>query len=191
MATPDNESLDTEDESLDIEDEIENERLEQYYNKFYKTPSNTITLFFIYVDNNNVESLHEKSFHLNNDSKICSDELVFIINNHKTLHNKRYKLMTLLKYNFTMDPEEVLQMLSNSNEKNEFEKYLDVIGSYLVDVCFADTISLLEDVNALFLVYSRQTIDANNDKLERRRKNTKRVKFCDDSSKKQKTRKQI
>lgn len=177
------------DEFLASED-VENENLETYYNKFYKNQSDTVTLFFIYIHNNEVESLHEQSYHLNNDSKICSDELVYIINNHKILQNTRYRLMTILKYNFTMEPEEVLQMLNDPIEKIEFEKYLDVIGSYLTDVSFEDTISLLEDVNALFLVYSRQTVEASSNKLKAKIKgnNTKRVKFSNGSSKK--TRKQ-
>ena len=116
---------DDDDESLDTDDEIEQEKFEQYYNKFYKTASNTVTLFFIYVDNNEVESLLEKSFHLNEESKICSNDLVFIINYHKTLHNTRYKLMSLLKYNFTMEPDEVLQMLNDPVDKRD-DEYLDL-----------------------------------------------------------------
>ena len=103
-------TLSDSDDSFDDESVKDYQRLEKYYDNFYKTKPNTITLFFIYVDKNEVESLHEKKFILNEDSKICSDELVFIIKNHQILHNKKYTLTSLLRYNFTMEPDEILKM---------------------------------------------------------------------------------
>lgn len=169
----DDDSLDgdsIDDDSLDDDSVKEFQRLESYYDKFYKTKTNTVTLFFIYVDNNNVESLHEEKFCLNEESKICSDELVFLIKNHKILHNKRYTLTSLLRYNFTMDPDEILQMKQDSAGE-----YLDIIKSYLSDIHFADTVSVLEDVNALFFVFSRETLTHSGEK--QKRKKTNRVRF--------------
>ena len=177
-------TLSDSDDSFDDESVKDYQRLEKYYDNFYKTKPNTITLFFIYVDKNEVESLHEKKFILNEDSKICSDELVFIIKNHQILHNKKYTLTSLLRYNFTMEPDEILKMKQDYNGE-----YLDIIKSYLSDIYFADTVGILEDINALFFVFSRDTLLVDDKRLRKNKKKTNRVRFRDDLHKRTKKQK--
>jgi len=172
------------DDSLDDESVKEYQRLEKYYDNFYKTKTNSITLFFIYVDKNEVESLHEKNFIFNEESKICSDELVFIIKNHEILHNKKYKLTHLLRYNFTMEPDEILKM-----KQDYTGEYLDIIKSYLSDIYFSDTVDILQDINALFFVFTRDTFILDDNRLRKKNKKTNRVRFRDDLHKKTKKQK--
>ena len=140
--------MDSLDEELDdtwIEDFFS---MEKNYNKFYKEPCKYIDIFFIYVNNENkIELLKKNNINLNN-SKIDKEKIIYLIKNNQTINNKYYKLISLLKYNPTIEPELVI----NGSFENDGSQYLKS-ERYLNDIYFDDTIDLFQDLNSLFLIF--------------------------------------
>ena len=125
-------------------------KLESEYDDFYKEAPTAAEMCYIYVNaRNNVESVKKENFLLN-DSCIPREDLITMIKNHQTVSGKKYKLISIAKYNITIAPQDVIHMLDMDDDAGEdyltCEKYLNQIG-------FSDTVCVFQDVNALFFVF--------------------------------------
>ena len=138
------------------------ENMENEYDIFYKEKPKIIEIIYIYVDNNKeIEFIKKEDYDLNNEAKILKSNLIFLINDNKIMCEKKYKLLNILKYNFTIEPIEILHELrkldiadnDNNNDNNNDNKYLQNISA-INDVLFNDTIELFSELNTLYLIYA-------------------------------------
>ena len=178
----DDNSLD--DNSLD-DSFIENIKdLELNYKEFYKNKNSNVNLFFVYIGNSEVECLHKSKQMLSQGSKLLKDNINSIVKTHQSINKTKYKLISLLQYNLTLEPDELLDMM-NDDTMNDGGQYLHVIRR-IDDIYFENTINFLQDLNALFFVFSR---DYKNDTKHKR--NTKRIIFNSKYSKSKTRRKKL
>lgn len=124
------------------------EELEKDYQRFYKEPVETINLFFVYVNKlNNVENVIQDKLLLD-DSKINKLTLLDIIRTNNVKNDIKYKLISMLKYNITLNPEDIKPFVFDEIE----ETYLESIST-IDDLHFDETITILNDLNCLYFIF--------------------------------------
>ena len=133
------------------------ENMENEYDIFYKEKPKIIEIIYIYVDNNKeIEFIKKEDYDLNNEAKILKSNLIFLINDNKIMCEKKYKLLNILKYNFTIEPIEILhefRKLDIDISNNNNNKYLQNITA-INDVLFNDTVELFTELNTLYVIYA-------------------------------------
>lgn len=132
----------------------------------YKTQNTHIDVFFIYVGNKEVESVHKTNESLNDHAILQKQDVANMVRSHQYLNNTKYKLISLLKYNITLDAEDI-SALANSETNETHSAYLQS-AKHIDDIQFDDTLDFLQETNALFFVYSR-------DYKARDKRETKRI----------------
>lgn len=134
------------DSALDWIDEYKNE--EKQYELFYKEPVDNIKLNFIYVGiDNEVQCVNESSVLLTNNI-LNKDRLFELITKNKIKNKIRYNLKYLLKFNFCLEPSNIVPYLKDKINEN----YLTEI-KILDDIFFSSTISVMQDLNCLLFVF--------------------------------------
>jgi hypothetical protein len=137
-------------EQLDLDTTIidEFEKDDELYNDFYKDKIEQINLYILYVDNNNDLFHIKKDTATLNNGKLEKDDLKNLIRQYIKYQNKKYRLISLLKWNITIEPEEISDYLRN-DKKFDFIKSIRNINS----VEFEDSINLFHNLNSLYLVF--------------------------------------
>jgi hypothetical protein len=137
-------------EQLDLDTTIidEFEKDDELYNDFYKDKIEQINLYILYVDNNNDLFHIKKDTTTLNNGKLEKDDLKNLIRQYIKYQNKKYRLISLLKWNITIEPEEISDYLRNE-KKFDFIKSIRNINS----VEFEDSINLFHNLNSLYLVF--------------------------------------
>ncbi len=137
-------------EQLDLDTTIidEFEKDDELYNDFYKDKIEQINLYILYVDNNNDLFHIKKDTATLNNGKLEKDDLKNLIRQYIKYQNKKYRLISLLKWNITIEPEEISDYLRNE-KKFDFIKSIRNINS----VEFQDSINLFHNLNSLYLVF--------------------------------------
>ncbi len=137
-------------EQLDLDTTIidEFEKDDELYNDFYKDKIEQINLYILYVDNNNDLFHIKKDTTTLNNGKLEKDDLKNLIRQYIKYQNKKYRLISLLKWNITIEPEEISDYLRNE-KKFDFIKSIRNINS----IEFEDSINLFHNLNSLYLVF--------------------------------------
>lgn len=148
----------------------EYERLEKDYELFYKETVETIKLFYIYVSKDrHIEHLHQDDVILNN-GLLTKDKLLDLIKINKYKNGIKYHLKHLLKYNISLDPEEIQDFLNTKPDNDQLYSYLKPI-LLLDDLCFEKSITILQDLNCIYFIFIEA--DTQNTSKKHTRKNNK------------------
>jgi hypothetical protein len=124
------------------------EKDDNLYIDFYKDQIEQIELYILYVDNNNDLFHIKKDTATLNNGKLEKADLKNLIKQYINYQNKKYRLISLLKWNITIEPEEISNYLKNDKEF-DFIKSIRNINS----VEFEDSINLFHNLNSLYLVF--------------------------------------
>jgi hypothetical protein len=122
------------------------------YNEFYKVPVTSINIYLMYVNKDNeLEHIHSDKCLLNENGLLKREIIISFIKRYQLLFSIHYKLLSLLKYNIDLEPNEIkdftLEEISLSNKRFMYsEKYLE-------DIHFKDSINMFQDLNALFFLF--------------------------------------
>jgi hypothetical protein len=149
--TIDNASYDKNTEEILDSSWISNfEAIDSSYNMFYKDDVEFIHVNYVYLSNNNeIERVKCENIILPVKNMLTYDVLVSMVNDHK---EKIYKLAFMLKYNFSIEPEDVKFMKEHSLQNN----YLVEIDR-IDNICYERTINMFQDLNELTLFFTRST----------------------------------
>tara|TARA_B110001450_G_C17542524_1_gene449219 strand:+ start:362 stop:868 length:507 start_codon:yes stop_codon:yes gene_type:complete len=137
------------------------EENENSYNVFYKSQVDKIKIFSIYINPQRViEKIKQREFNLNT-NVISKYEIARIIKEHKTDEKISYKLISLLSYNNTLNPEYIKECIYNDVNPD----YL-TIHKTLNDITFDNSIKMFQDLSSLFLIFYElpKTLNKNNTK---------------------------
>lgn len=138
------------------------------YAEAHKIRNTHVDVFFLYVGNREVESVHKTTQTLDERSMLPKSHVANMVREHQSLNKTRYKLISLLRYNHTHEMEDIM-----NTEPDEPDRFLH-IETRIDDLYFADTINLLQGVNAMFFVFSR---DYPNRVKRENKGNTRRIIF--------------
>lgn len=129
-------------------------KTDKLYQDFYKDDIYYINLRVIYINiNNEIEKIKHESFLLNNLNKISREEVIEILKKNSLDNERRYILLSILKYNINLDPEEVNNYLNNRENK----EYLSIIKN-IDTILFEKTINMFQDLNDLILIFYEKPI---------------------------------
>ena len=83
------------------------EQTENDYASFYKEKIDSIKINYIYIDKtNSVDNIHQESIIIEN-GKLDKERIIDMIKRNMKKNNIDYKLISILKYNITLEPEHI------------------------------------------------------------------------------------
>jgi hypothetical protein len=157
-----------EDEDLNMNWIEEFEKDEEKYSIFYPDNIEDLTVSILYINNNKeLEKISEKKIKLDEGNKIHRNELITLIKQNERMDKQKYKVLSILIYNFSLQNDELKNFL-RYGEKYDFLTNLKHIDTYEMD----QTINCLHDINNLFILFYEDLPCSKNSS-----KQTKRVKF--------------
>ena len=125
------------------------EKTHDVYKDFYKTDLYFIHLTFIYINRNNeIDKIKNEPFILNKPNFVSHEEHVEILKKNLIDNNKRYSLLSILRYNINLEPDEITNFIKN-RENQQFLSVVKNIGS----VAFEKSIHMFQDLNELVFVF--------------------------------------
>ena len=130
------------------------ENTDKLYQDFYKDDLYYTNLQVIYVNRSSeIEKLKQESFLMTTPNFISREEILEILKKNSNDNGRRYTLLTILKYNVTLDADDVMGFLKN-NDDSEFLTVVKNIDA----ISFERTINMLQDLNDLiFIFYEKST----------------------------------
>ena len=154
------------------------ETMDNLYKDFYKEQIQNISLFMVYVDNENKISFVRRSSVPLEEGTLKKKHLIEILKEYMNYDSKKYRPISLLKYNIDISPQEINLYLKN---KDGFD-FLTVEKN-IKDIVFNDSITLFHDVNSLYVVFHESWKSFHNrtkkiyikKKLKKGRRKTKRT----------------
>ena len=173
--TEDEESInDFENDNNDFDADWINEfeKVDKDYASFYLEDLSYVKVTIIYINNNNeLEKIKEEKLLLRKPNNISREEIIGILKRNNVKDNKTFTIMTMLKYNFDLEPTEVRNFLLN----NDCSDYLSVVKD-VDEIVWNRTISMFQDLNNLFIIfYENEKIKMQQQKTDATK--TKRIYF--------------
>ena len=122
---------------------------EKDYNIFYQDNISYIKIYIMYVNKNKcLEKVKEKTIYLHTSNILTKEELKEIIMSYKKSENIHYRLISLLKHNIDIEPDDIAKSLKETYQYD----YTEPLKS-LDDIVFNKSITTFEDLNSLFFIF--------------------------------------
>ena len=165
------------------DDWIQNfEKKDKLYQDFYKDDLYYINLKIIYINKGSeIEKIKQDTFLMSKPNYISREEIIRILKNNSIDNNRKYTLLTILKYVINLDCDDIKSFLNSSDDYNfiSLVKNIDAIT-------FDKSISMFQDLNDLILIFYEKTLSQNTP-----HNLTKRILMTSSTRKKKHTRKTI
>ena len=186
-------------DEIDEIDDIDIEKIkkaEQAYNDFYKEPVTSIAVYFLYVSKAN-ELQHVKTSRclLAENGVLKREIIISFIKRYQHKFAIKHKLLSLLRYNIDLEPNEITDFLEEDIDLND-SRFI-TSEKYLNDVIYKETINMFQDLNALYFIFYEETPNAAHHNQHTRRviltavAHKTRRNMCKDKKKNLKIRKEI
>jgi hypothetical protein len=137
------------------------ENIDKLYKDFYKDDVYYINLSIIYVNRENeIDKIKYENLLMEYPNKISQEEILKILKKNAIDNEKRYSLLSILRYNINLEPDEIKTYLLNGLNK----EYLSVIKN-IDTVTYEKTINMFQDLNELIVIYYEKSFkksDVNN-----------------------------
>ena len=131
---------------------IDFENKDKLYQDFYKDDIYFTNINFIYVNQENeIEKIISENFIMSTPNYITREEIIRILKK-KSLNcenNKKYTLLSLLKYNISLNVEDVTTFLKVKSYSDDFLISIKNIDT----IKFDKTINKFQDLNDLFFIF--------------------------------------
>lgn len=126
------------------------EKTDKLYQDFYKDDLYYINLKFIYVNRSNeIEKIKIESQLMSFPNYISREEILQILKRCTIDDDKNYSLLSILKYNVTLDADDITTFLYSSLEERNFLTIIRNIDA----IPFDKTINMFQDLNDLILIF--------------------------------------
>jgi len=147
--------MDNEFSDLDIDENWINDfkKNEKSYDDFYKDKVEHIKLFYLYVSSSNIlENIKKDSILLDENSTLKKDTIISLIMKNQMCNTIKYKLLSLVRFNITLNPEEINNFIYK-DEYKELSSQFITSEKYLNDIKYSDTINIFQDLNCLYFIF--------------------------------------
>jgi len=162
---------------------IENfESIDVNYKLFYTEDITKIKFRYIYVNNNNndnnnnnnIEKIKEEVVSLRTPNYISREELIGLIKKHNKFANKSYTILSIVKYNITIEPADIHYYLACSTPETTFN-FLTSIKN-IDAIPLEKTISMFQRLNDITIIFYEKTEnDRKNQQQDQYQNQTKRI----------------
>lgn len=131
------------------------ENSDRLYQDFYKDNLYFINLKFIYLNRTNeIERIKAETFLMSRPNFISREEILEILKTTSFNNDRRYTLLSILKYNILLDTDDVKNFLLSNKERN----YLTIIKN-IDSITFDKTISMFQDLNELIFIFFEKSTE--------------------------------
>jgi hypothetical protein len=158
------------------------EKEDELYKDFYKDNVYFVDLKVVYINRSNeIEKIKQAPFLMTKPNCITREEILEILKKSAMEDNRKYSLLSILRYNILLEPDEIKNYLLDSAEDEN--NYLNAIKN-IDTIYFEKTINMFQDLNEIILLFYEKS-----DELKKVNPNTctKRVYLGDSLSSKKKT----
>ena len=165
----DSDSDSDKDSDKDNDNLIDNyDRIEKYYDIFYKNVVETVKVYYIYIEEGEITSVKKDILILNNG--VLEKDLLRLLIEQKSkdkMLNKKYDLLSILKFNIDIEQEDIEKLLDDKHLINKVDilnnRYFQILDNTLdikfnKIIKFNDTIDLFQDVNSLYFLFKEKKI---------------------------------
>lgn len=129
------------------------DKIDQLYQDFYKDDLYFMNLKFIYINRNNeIERIKEDTFLMTKPNYISREDILKILKLSTFDNERRYTLLSILKYNFILDTEDIKHFLISKKTID----YLKIVKN-IDAITFEKTITMFQDLNDLVFVFYEQS----------------------------------
>lgn len=140
--------------------EIEEEN--KTYHDFFITPNEKITFNIYYINRKNeLETGKKKIVNLTN-GVLRKSEIVELIRNNMYFNNRKYRLMSVLSYNFDLDNYEV---------KNYVKRFKDYdflnVHTHIQPIDWGESINYFKELNDVYIFFVQKKKENNHNKTKR------------------------
>ena len=140
-------------EVLDENWMTEFEKTDKLFQDFYLDNIYYTEVHFIYINtNNDIEKIKEEHFLLKTPNHISREEIIGLLKRNTNVNNKKYSVLSILKCNITLKPEEIKGFLKSSNTTDYLDNFLKPIKNF-DDIIFEKTINMFQDLNDLLFIF--------------------------------------
>lgn len=123
------------------------------YNDFYKDNIFSMNINIIYIDkDNNIVKVNEEKFLMQSPNVISREELLGIIKKHTIVDNNKYSLFSILRYNITLNPEDI-DIFLKTNNFEYYNKFFFTSLKHIDTIIFDKSIITFQDLNSLFIIF--------------------------------------
>ena len=145
--------MDEKNEVLDEEWINEFDKTDKLFQDFYLDDIYYTEIHFVYINtSNDIEKIKEDHFLLSNPNYISREEILGLLKRNTNINKKKYSLLSILKCNITLKPEEVKNFLKSHNLTDYLDNFLVPIKN-IDAITFEKTINMFHDLNDLILIF--------------------------------------
>jgi hypothetical protein len=131
------------------------ENTDKLYKDFYKDDLYYVNLRVIYINRDNeIEKLKQESLLMSKPNYITREEILEILKKNSVDNDKRYSLLSILKFNIVLEPYDINLYLNNKI----IQDYLSVIKN-IDEVVFDKSINMFHDLNDLILIFYEKSLE--------------------------------
>jgi len=140
------------------------EELDKDYSDLYDDDNFYINIHFIYVNQfNNIEKMKYEQFFMSKPNYIERDEIIGLIQRNYVINNVKYILLSILKYNINLYPENIKNFLQSQDISSYSETFFTPIKN--IDTIKLDkTINMFQDLNNIFFIFYEKDNENNKSK---------------------------
>ena len=125
------------------------ENTDRLYQDFYKDDLYYTNLKIIYLNRSNeIEKIKQESFLMSKPNYISREEILGILKKSINDDGRNYSLLSILRYNFKLDPDDIKLFLLNKLE----DVSLDIVKN-IDAISFEKSINMFHDLNDLILIF--------------------------------------
>jgi hypothetical protein len=166
-------------EDLDISWINEFDKNENDYKMYYTEDISFVSVRTIYINTNNeIEKVKEEKILLKNNGILQKEELLSIIKSKLFIEKIKYSLLSILKFNVTLEPIHLKNFLKSKNQTIGTQ-FLQSI-KHIDTIKFEKSISLFHDINEVIIIFRKKdNLNTNkskkNNNLNTKNKKTKKI----------------
>ena len=140
-------------EVLDEEWINEFDKTDKLFQDFYLDDIYYTEIHFVYINtSNDIEKIKEEHFLLSTPNYISREEILGLLKRNKNVNNKKYSVLSILKCNISIKPEEIKNFLKSSNLTDYLDNFLVPIKN-IDSITFEKTINMFQDLNDLLFIF--------------------------------------
>lgn len=118
---------------------------------FYKDDIYSVNIRVIYVNHTNeIDKIKHETMLLNKPNIVLKDDIIQILKKNQIDNDRQYNILSILRYNINLEPEEGLVEGNNS--------FLSVITN-IDSIVFDKSISMFHDLNELVFLFHPERVE--------------------------------
>jgi hypothetical protein len=150
------------------------EKIDKDYKHFYKENVTFLKLHCIYINKNNeIEKIKQDKIILKTPNTLSREEVVSIIKHNNVDANMKYSLLSILKYNISLEPIHLHHFLKSKQLHSQYD-YLTLIKN-IDNITFSPCIYMFQELNELFIIFYQNPVNEENKPNSSVKNGTKKI----------------